>query len=127
MFSRRVPSSFLRIRSAKLTNLGASRWVWSEQPAHVLNPFGTLQGGYLAVFVDELFSTAIASVLEDDEWAMTAECKLNFLRALSPGRLEGDAKVLKRGRALAFLEARVTDDDAVIAVSASSTWAVSRR
>jgi hypothetical protein len=46
---------------------------------------------------------------------------------LSPGRLEGEAKVLKRGRALAFLEARVTDNDAVIAMSASSTWAASRR
>lgn len=108
-------------------NQGISRWVWSEQPSHVLNPFGTLQGGYLAVFVDELFSTAVASVLEDDEWAMTAECKLNFLRALNPGRLEGSAKVLRRGRALAFLEAQVTRDDAIIAVTASSTWAVSRQ
>jgi len=66
--------------------VGISRWVWRAQPAVALNPFGTLQGGYLTVFIDELLATAIASVLEDGEWAMTAEFKINFLRALSPLR-----------------------------------------
>lgn len=106
---------------------GRSQWVWSAQPPAALNPFGTVQGGYLAVFIDELLSTAIASVLEDGEWAMTAEFKLNFLRALPPGRIEGDARVLRRSRALAFLEARAVGADGAIAVTASSTWAVSRR
>lgn len=106
---------------------GRSRWVWSAQPPAALNPFGTVQGGYLAVFIDELLSTAIASVLEDGEWAMTAEFKLNFLRALPPGRIEGDARVLRRGRTLVFLEARAVGADGAIAVTASSTWAVSRR
>jgi hypothetical protein len=49
-----------------------------------LNLFGTVQGGYLAVLIDEMFSTVIASVLEVEEWAMTAEFKINFLRALNP-------------------------------------------
>ena len=33
--------------------VGTSRWAWSAQPAVALNPFGTVQGGYLAIFVDE--------------------------------------------------------------------------
>ena len=86
---------------------GTSRWVWKAQPAAALNPFGTLQGGYLAVFIDELLSTAIGSVLEDGEWAMTAEFKINFLRALTPAPLEGSGRVLRRSRALAFLKAQV--------------------
>src|SRR5258707_15271745 len=85
---------------------GTSRWVWRAQPALALNPFGTLQGGYLAVFIDELLATAIASVLEDGEWAMTAEFKINFLRALTPAPLEGSGQVLRRSRGLAFLEAQ---------------------
>jgi len=106
---------------------GSSRWEWKEQPAAALNPFGTIQGGYLAVFVDELLSTAIASVLDDGEWAMTAEFKISFLRALTPGGLTGIARVLRRSRALAFLEAQVEAEDGQIAVSASSTWAVMKR
>jgi uncharacterized protein (TIGR00369 family) len=92
-----------------------------------LNPFGTLQGGYLAVFIDELLSTAIGSVLEDGEWAMTAEFKINFLRALAPTPLMGSARVMRRTRTLAFLEAHIETEDGEIAVTASSTWAVMKR
>jgi uncharacterized protein (TIGR00369 family) len=106
---------------------GTSRWVWSHQPAAALNPFGTLQGGYLAVFIDELFSTAIASVLEVGELAMTAEFKVTFLSALVPGLLHGSAKVIRRSRSLAFLEAQVAGENGQAAVTASSTWAVLRR
>jgi len=86
-----------------------------------------MQGGYLAVFIDELLSTAIASVLDDGEWAMTAEFKINFLRALTPTSLTGTARVLRRSRTLAFLEAQVETEDGQIAVTASSTWAVIKR
>jgi uncharacterized protein (TIGR00369 family) len=106
---------------------GTSRWVWRAQPATALNPFGTLQGGYLTVFIDELLATAIASVLEDGEWAMTAEFKINFLRALTPASLEGRGRVLRRSRTLAFLEAQVETEGGQIAVTASSTWAVMKR
>lgn len=103
---------------------GESRWIWAQQPPSVLNPFGTIQGGYLTVFVDELFSTAIASVLAEREWAMTAELKTIFVRSLRPGRLEGIGKVVHRSRSIAFLEARVLDESGNLGVLASSTWAV---
>jgi uncharacterized protein (TIGR00369 family) len=106
---------------------GTSRWRWNAQPPAALNPFGTLQGGYLAVFIDELLSTAIGSVLEDGEWAMTAELKINFLRALAPASLIGSARVMRRTRTLAFLEAHIETEDGQVAVTASSTWAVMKR
>ncbi len=106
---------------------GTSRWRWQVQPAVALNPFGTVQGGYIAVFIDELLSTAIASVLENDEWAMTAEFKINFLRPLAPGPIDGNARVIRRSRTLAFLDAEAAGADGNVAVTASSTWAVVRR
>ena len=106
---------------------GASRWRWNAQPAVALNPFGTVQGGYLAIFIDELLGTAIASVLEEGEWAMTAELKITFMRALTPAPLQGSGHVLRRTRTLAFLEAQVETADGQIAVTASSTWAVMKR
>ena len=106
---------------------GTSRWTWNAQPPEALNPFGTVQGGYVAIFVDELLQTAVASVLEDDEWAMTAEFKINFLRALTPARLSGNAHVLRRSRNLAFVDAQVETADGQIAATASSTWAVMKR
>src|SRR3984957_16919627 len=106
---------------------GTSRWLWNVQPLAALNPFGTLQGGYLAVFIDELLSTAIASVLKDGEWAMTAEFKINFLRALTPAPLTGRGRVLRRSSTLAFLEAQVETAGGRVAVTASSTWALMKR
>jgi uncharacterized protein (TIGR00369 family) len=103
---------------------GASAWTWDKQPETALNQFGTLQGGYLAVFVDELFATAIASVLEEGEWAVTVEVKLAFMRALVPGPLTGKARVVYRSRALAFLEAQVLSAREETALTASSTWAI---
>ena len=105
---------------------GTSEWEWSEQPAAACNPFGTIQGGYLAVFVDELFSTAIASMLEDGEWAVTAETKLSYLRAAHPGMLRGSARILRRTRSLAFAQAELKDAGDAIVVAASSTWSISR-
>ena len=105
---------------------GKSRWRWGRQPETVLNPFGTIQGGYLAVFIDEILGTAIASVLEEGEWAMTAEFKLTFLRVLTSGCLEGSGSVIRRTRALAFVEAKICGAAGAVAVAASSTWAVAR-
>ncbi len=107
-------------------SFGASRWSWESQPPSVLNPFGIMQGGYLAIFIDEMMSTAIASVLEVGEWAVTAEVKLNYLRALRPSPLSGDARVVRRTRALAFIEASIANERGEVAVTASSTWAISK-
>jgi uncharacterized protein (TIGR00369 family) len=55
---------------------------------------------------------------------MTAELKINFLRAVRPAPLTGSARVMRRTRTLAFLEAQIETEDGKIAVTASSTWAV---
>jgi uncharacterized protein (TIGR00369 family) len=106
---------------------GTSRWLWDRQSPAALNPFGTIQGGYITVLIDEMLSTAIASVLEEGEWAMTAEFKVSFMRALSPGSWNGEARVQRRTRTLAFLDAQITDQAGTLAVTATSTWAIARQ
>ena len=105
---------------------GTSRWSWRDQPPLVLNPFGTINGGFIAVFIDELLSTAIGSVLEAGEWAMTAETKVAYLRPLRPGAIAGTAQVVRRGQGIAFLEAEVLGPDGKVAARATSTWSISR-
>ena len=121
----RSPALSLGMRPQEFAS-GSSRWVWPDQPELVLNPFGTLRGGFIAVFIDELFSTAIASLLEQHEWAVTAEVKISHLRPLLPGSISGAGRVLRRGRGVAFLEAEILGADGQIAVRGSSTWSISR-
>jgi uncharacterized protein (TIGR00369 family) len=106
--------------------LGIARWAWETQPPSALNPFGILQGGYLAIFIDEMLGTAIASMLETGEFAVTAEVKINYMRALRAGALTGNARVIRRTRALAFIEASIVNERGEVAVSATSTWAISK-
>jgi len=105
---------------------GSSSWDWLTHPPQVRNPFGSISGGYIGIFVDEMLSTAIGSVLEAGEFAVTAEIKLSYLRVLMPGAITGAARVVRRTRALAFLEATVCAASGEIAATASSTWAISR-
>jgi uncharacterized protein (TIGR00369 family) len=119
------PNLALGMRPLEFTR-GASRWCWESQPPSVLNPFGIVQGGYLAIFVDEMLGTAIASILEDGEWAVTAEVKLSYLRALRPGALTGEARVIRRTRAIAFMEASIVNAGGELAVAATSTWAIAK-
>ncbi len=103
---------------------GASEWRWEQQPAATLNPFGLVQGGYLAVFIDELLATAVASVLGQGEWAVTAETKLSYIRAVKPSEVLGQGRVLRRSAHLAFLEAEIRTEDGRTAVFATSTWSI---
>lgn len=104
---------------------GSASWLWPEQPEAARNPFGLVQGGYLAVFADELMASAVASVLDTGEWAVTAETKLSYLRAVRPATLHGEGRVLRRSRSIAFLEATITDGDGRVLVQSSSTWSIS--
>ena len=103
---------------------GESVWEWEASQERVLNPFGYVAGGYLAVFADELMASAIGSVLDTGELATTAELKISCLKPVAKGLLRGQGKVLRKGRRVAFVEARITNakDDLVGLVT--STWTV---
>lgn len=121
----RSPNLVLGMRPVEFAP-GKSIWTWETQPESAVNPFGGVAGGYLAVFVDEILSTAIGSVLEEGEWAVTAELKLSYLRALTPQRLEGRGRVIRRTRSVAFMDAEVRNAAGEVAVIASSTWIISQ-
>src|SRR5260221_11773919 len=80
----RTPNRALGMRPVAFER-GLARWTWTAQPESVLNQFGLIQGGFIAVLIDEMFSTTIASMLDAGEWAVTAETKTTHLRAMRPG------------------------------------------
>ena len=51
----------------------------------------------------------------------TVELKINFLRAVQRGRLTAEARVVKAGSALGFVECDVSDQDGRLVARASST------
>lgn len=74
------------------------------------NPFHVVHGGVIFGLLDTAMGFAATSVLVDDEVAQTVDVKINFVKALTQGRLRATSKVLRRGRTVCHLEASALDD-----------------
>ena len=85
------------------------------------NPMGTLHGGVYCDLADAAMGYAYAATLADGETFTTVELKINFLRAVRTGRLTAEARVVKAGSTLGFVECDVTDQAGKLLARASST------
>ena len=85
------------------------------------NPMGTLHGGVYCDLADAVMGYAYAATLAEGETFTTVELKTNFLRAVRQGRLTAEARVVKAGGALGYVECDVTDQAGKLAARASST------
>src|SRR3989442_8999434 len=85
------------------------------------NPMGTLHGGVYCDLADAAMGYAYAATLAEGESFTTVELKINFLRAVRQGKLTAEAKVVKSGRALGYVECDVTDQAGKLGARAAST------
>src|SRR5882757_9647324 len=85
------------------------------------NPMGTLHGGVYCDLADAAMGYAYAATLREGETFTTIELKINFLRAVRQGRLTAEARVVKAGSALGYVECNVTDHAGKLVARASST------
>jgi uncharacterized protein (TIGR00369 family) len=85
------------------------------------NPMGTLHGGVYCDLADAAMGYAYASTLGEGESFTTVELKINFLRAVRQGKLTAEARVVRAGSALGYVECDVSDQDGGLVARASST------
>ena len=85
------------------------------------NPLGTLHGGIYCDLADAAMGFSYASTLAEDETFTTIELKINFLRAVRKATLTAEARVVKAGSTLGFIECEVKDQNGKLVAKASST------
>lgn len=88
---------------------------------------GVVHAGVLATMADHTSGTAGASLVGPGEYVLTAEFKINLLRAARSKRLHCIGKVLKPGRRLIVAESEVFDGNpqkAPLVAKATVTLAV---
>lgn len=100
---------------------GQVRQEWDVSDERFNNPFGTVQGGFLAVFADDLMGAALATLSDPDERFAMAELKVSFLQPACEGKLVGEGKVLRKGKHTAFLSAEIRDEDDEVIANATGT------
>jgi uncharacterized protein (TIGR00369 family) len=87
-----------------------------------LNLGGVVHGGVTATLLDSCMGGAVVSTLGKGEWCGTASLDLKYLRWGTGPSLVGEARVVKRGRALAFVEGVVKDAQGLEVARASGVW-----
>ncbi len=94
-----------------------------------LNPAGVIQGGFLAAVMDSAMgASAVTAVGERRVSVANTEMKVTFLRSATTGDvLTCVATVLKAGRVISFVEAKITNQDDELLATASSSYLIRER
>jgi uncharacterized protein (TIGR00369 family) len=85
------------------------------------NPMGTLHGGIYCDLADAAMGYAYAATLDEGETFTTVELKTNFFRPVRQGRLIAEARVIKSGSSLGYVECDVKDVAGKLLARSSST------
>lgn len=89
------------------------------------NRFGALHGGMTAAMMDDVMSLAAGLTVEWGQITPTLEMKVSYIRQGKLGtRLIADARTIRRGSTVAFLEADLRDAEDSLVATASATVAI---
>jgi uncharacterized protein (TIGR00369 family) len=85
--------------------------VTAEPGDDLLNPAGTVHGGFAATLPDSCMGLAIQSTLEQGVEQTTLEFKVSLVRPIAPetGPIRAEGLVLSRGRRVGTAEGRIVD------------------
>jgi uncharacterized protein (TIGR00369 family) len=86
----------------------------------MFNPQGSLHGGVIAFALDVSMGHLIHHTI--GRAAITLEMKTQYMRPAAAGRVRCEARFLRRGRTVSFLESRMTDAEGKIVAAATATW-----
>ncbi|AEV84855.1 thioesterase [Actinoplanes sp. SE50] len=96
----------------RLTEIGDGTASFEGDPGeHLLNPMGTVHGGFLATLLDSALGSAIATQLPRGRVYTTMQLNMHLVRPVltDTPRLRCDAVTVHVGRTMATAEARVVD------------------
>lgn len=99
---------------------GVARIAYELGEAH-FNRFGALHGGAIACVMDDVLAVAAGLVLKWGEIAPTLEMKVSYLAQGAAGRHIAEARVLKRGRQINFLDATLSSEAGKLIATATAT------
>lgn len=93
-------------------------------PEH-LNPNGVVHGAVLFALVDTAMGKATMSVVDEPgHYCSSVEVSLRFIRPAVSGAIVATVEVVKRGRHVAHLGARVVDADERLVATGAGTFAI---
>ena len=102
-------------------------WCTWNVEADLIQPHGSLFGGYLSAVADEMVGMATMTVLDDKEVFVTASCRIDYFRPARAEELTVEATVVHRGRSSAYVEAAFKNAEGKLIAKASALQTLRRR
>jgi uncharacterized protein (TIGR00369 family) len=101
---------------------------WDATPEFCLQPPSgpIVHGGMVTTLLDTAMGGACWSTLEEDEDFLTADLRVDFMRAARPGTLRAEGRVVQRNRRVAFCSADLFDSQGTLLASARCTQIIRR-
>lgn len=90
-----------------------------ELREHHLNPRGTAHGGLLSTLMDVTAGTAAIVAFDPPRWAVTQSAEAHYLRPARGARLNAEARTVKAGRSVAFVQVEVRDETGSLVTAGS--------
>jgi uncharacterized protein (TIGR00369 family) len=85
------------------------------------NAAGGIQGGLLAAMLDDCMGPAVLIGTDAQLFPTTISLHVNFLAPAKPGRLIGEARILRMGKTIGFVEASLRDEAEQMIATASAS------
>jgi uncharacterized protein (TIGR00369 family) len=96
-------------------------------PEHFTNSLGTAHGGVIMSLLDVALCTAARTLHPDSIGVITIDMSTSFIGGGSGGRLLAEARVLRDGRSMTFVEAEAKNADGSLVAKAIGTVKVRLR
>jgi uncharacterized protein (TIGR00369 family) len=130
MIAGKLPSPTMsRTLGFRLIEVGPGKAVFEGEPGpHLLNPMGSVHGGWALTLIDSAAGCALHTVLPAGTSYATVETKTNMTRAITAdtGTVRAEGWVVTEGRQIGTAEARIVAADGTILAHGSSTLMICR-
>jgi uncharacterized protein (TIGR00369 family) len=94
---------------------------------HLTNSLGTVHGGVIMSLLDVALCTAARTLHPDSIGVVTIDLSTSFIGGGTGGKLLAEARVLKDGRTMSFVEAEARNEDGSLVAKAIATVRVRLR
>jgi len=119
-YQKRIPFvSHLKILTETLGE-GSARLSLPIEP-HLTNSIGTVHGGVIMSLLDVALCTAARTLHPDSLGVITIDMSTSFIGGGSGARLLAEARVLKNGRNMIFVEGEAKNEDGSLVAKAMAT------
>lgn len=121
-------NNFRKLLGVKIEDISEGAAVLSLPIREDLLQSGNMvHGGVLSVLIDSVIGTAVRTVLDPNEFSVTAEMNINYFRPAIKGKIFAEGKLVNKGKLLIVGTGEIKDEEGRLLAIGKATYAVKKK